>query len=161
MDTYHPKRTANEILSEAEKEELLRQGNHVSIALCDNNTPYVVSLSYGYDREGNCLYFHCANHGDKLDFIRKNPKACATLLKDNGYLHGQCSHDYESLIMRGTMHIVSDLAEKKHAFKILLHHLEKDPQPIFDRNIKSDATYNGIIVLRLDMDSVIGKKYIG
>lgn len=161
MEQYHPKRKRNEILAEDEKSELLRNGDHVTIALCAGDVPYIVTMSYGYDPESDSLYFHCANRGDKLDFIRKNPNACATLIKDNGYLKTKCDHDYASLIIRGSLGVVTDLAEKKHGLQVLLDHLEEDPRPIFERNIKGDASYDGVTILRLKMDSVIGKKYIG
>ena len=161
MEQYHPKRKRNEILEDDAKHALLKGGNHITIALCDNNTPYIVTMSYGYDVDKNALYFHCANKGDKLEFISKNPAVCATLIRDNGYLETKCDHDYESLIIRGKMFVVSELDEKKHGLQVLLNHLEKEPQPIFERNIKSDSSYSSVTILRLDMDVIIGKKYIG
>lgn len=161
MEQYHPKRKRNEIINETEILSIIKGGNHVSIALCDNDIPYIITMSYGADIGNNCLYFHCANKGDKLDFIKKNPNACATIIKDNGYMVTKCDHDYESLVIRGKMHIVSELAEKKHGLQILLNHLEKDPQPIFERNIKDDHSYYGVTILRLNMETIIGKKRIG
>ena len=161
MEQYHPKRKRNEILDENEKLSLLKSGNHITIALCDSDIPYIITMSYGFDTEKNCLYFHCANKGDKLEFIKKNSNVCATIIKDNGYLETKCDHDYETLIIRGKIRIVDELSEKKHGLQILLNHLEKDPKPIFDRNIKDDHSYDGVTILRLDMESIIGKKYIG
>ncbi|HOV64334.1 MAG TPA: pyridoxamine 5'-phosphate oxidase family protein, partial [Spirochaetia bacterium] len=161
MESYHPRRKRNEIISDAEKAALLEKGDHITIALCDNNIPYVVTLSYGLDKENNCLYFHCANKGDKLDFISKNPNVCATVIHDNGYMKTKCDHDYETLVIRGELYIVNELSEKKHGLQILLNHLEKDPKPIFERNIKDDHSYDGVTILRMNMKSIIGKKHIG
>lgn len=161
MEQYHPKRKRNEILDEDEKLALIKKSNHITIALCYGDVPYIITMSFGFDSDRNCLYFHCANKGDKLEYIKKNPNACATIIKDNGYLDTKCDHDYESLIIRGKMKIVEDLEEKKHGLQILLNHLEKDPQPIFERNIKTDRSYDGVTILKLEMDSIIGKKYIG
>ena len=161
MEQYHPKRKRNEILVENEKRELIKGGNHITIALCDKNTPYIITMSYGYDEEKNCLYFHCSNKGDKLDFVKSNPNACATIIKDNGYMETKCDHDYESLVIRGKMVTVIDLEEKKHGLQVLLNHLEKDPKPIFERNIKNDRSYDGVTILKLNMESIIGKKYVG
>lgn len=160
MEQYHPKRKRNEILEESEKKGLLERGNHMTLALCDDNRPYVVTMSYGFDAGQGRLYFHCANKGDKLDFIKRNPAVCGTIINDKGYIETKCDHDYESLVIRGSMHIVDDLEEKKHGLQVLLHHLEKDPGPIFARNIKDDKSYDGVTILRLNMESVIGKKYI-
>ncbi len=118
-------------------------------------------MSYGFDEKSNCLYFHCMNRGDKLDYIKKNCRVCGTIIKDNGYIKTKCDHDYASLVIRGEITIVDELAEKKHGLQILLNHLEEDPKPIFERNIKSEASYDGVTILKLNIESIIGKKYIG
>jgi uncharacterized protein len=161
MEQHHPQRQRNEITDDHEKTQLLIQGNHITIALCDHNLPYIVTLSYGFDRAKNCLYFHCANRGDKLECIRKNPRVCATIIKDNGYIETKCDHDYETLVIRGKMYVVHELAEKKHGLQVLLTHLEKDPRPIFERTIKDDRSYDNVTILKMEMDSIIGKKYLG
>lgn len=158
---YHPRRVRNEIVDANEIEQILTSSDHVTLALCNDGVPYVVTMSYGYDRGRKSLYFHCANKGDKLDFIEKNGNTCGTIIKDNGYLKTKCDHDYESLIIRGKIMKVEDLEEKKHGLQVLLSHLEDDPKPIFDRNIKDDGSYDKVTILRLDMTSVVGKKYIG
>jgi len=118
-------------------------------------------MSYGYDDNKKYLYFHCANKGDKLDYIKKNCNVIGTIIKDNGYLKTKCDHDYESLIIRGKIFIVESLEEKKHGLQILLNHLEEKPIPIFERNIENDESYKKVTILRLEIESVIGKKYIG
>jgi len=160
MEHYHPRRKRNEIIHEAERVALLKNGTYATIALCSENIPYIVTMSYGFDQENGCLYFHCANKGDKLDFIMKNSEVCATIIKDNGYLEGKCDHDYQSLVIRGTLTIVRELPEKKHGLQVLLNHLEKDPQPIVDRTIKNDASYEGVTILKLSMNSIVGKKHV-
>jgi len=158
---YHPKRVRNEIIDTNEIENILVQGNHITIALCNDGVPYIVTMSYGYDSNKKYLYFHCANKGDKLEYIKKNSNVIGTIIKDNGYLKTKCDHDYESLIIRGKIFIVESLEEKKHGLQILLNHLEEDPRPIFERNIKNDASYDKVTIVRLEIESIIGKKYIG
>jgi len=158
---YHPRRVRNEILDEIEITALIKTGNHITLALCADDIPYVVTMSYGFDDVNNRLYFHCANKGDKLEYINKNSNVCGTIIKDNGYIKTKCDHDYESLIIRGKILVVNDLDEKKHALQVMLKHLEKDPKPIFERNITDDDSYNKITILRMNIESIIGKKYIG
>ena len=40
-----------------------------SIAMIDQNTPYVLPLSYGYEQKDDSfiLYFHCAKEGRKIE----------------------------------------------------------------------------------------------
>jgi uncharacterized protein len=161
MESYHPKRKRDEITDDHEINRLLMNGKYVTIAMSKGNMPYVVTLSYGYDKSNNCLYFHCANQGDKLDHIRVNDNVCGTIIEDRGYLETKCDHAYSSLIIRGQMVIVADLEEKRHGLGVLLNHLEKDPKPILERNIKDDKSYDGVTILKLIISSIIGKKHAG
>ena len=158
---YHPKRVRNEIIDETELTQIIKRGNHITLALSNDDIPYIVTMSYGFDEINNCLYFHCANKGDKLDYIKKNSRVCATIIEDHGYIKTKCDHDYASLIIRGNIKVINDLEEKKHALQVMLNHLEDDPKPIFERNIKNDESYNVVTILKLNIESTIGKKYIG
>lgn len=160
MEQYHPRRKKNEITDDEEKRKLLREGRYLCVAMCADGEPYIVTLSYGYDRADDSLYFHCANKGHKLDFLRKNPRVCATLVKDNGYLETKCDHDYESLVIRGSMRFLDELHEKKQGMRVILHHLENDPAPIEARALANDAAYAGLTMLKLRIESLIGKRYI-
>jgi Predicted flavin-nucleotide-binding protein len=137
---------------------LLQSGKYMVLALARNQEPYAVTLSYGYDEPNHVCYFHCANTGLKLDFLAENPLVCATLVVDLGYVSGQCSHKYQSLVIRGRMEKLEDLADKKHALQVLLQQLEENPGPIIDRNLASDAAYNSVTVLRLSLDHITGKQ---
>ncbi len=87
MEKYHlHNRTERELKDEAEIKAILNKGKFTVISMCRNNEPYIVSLSYGYDVKNNSLYFHCSRKGLKLEFIRENPKVCATVIEDGGYV---------------------------------------------------------------------------
>jgi nitroimidazol reductase NimA-like FMN-containing flavoprotein (pyridoxamine 5'-phosphate oxidase superfamily) len=126
--------------------------------MCRENEPYIATLNYGYDKEGNALYFHCALEGLKLDFIRRNPSVCATVIEDRGYKMGECDHVYRSVVLRGKIHVVEDLQEKKHALDVMVNHLEDEPEKIKQRSLKSDEVYRQVGILRLDIEEIIGKQ---
>jgi nitroimidazol reductase NimA-like FMN-containing flavoprotein (pyridoxamine 5'-phosphate oxidase superfamily) len=52
--------------------EILESVQYVTIAMCADNEPYLVTLSHGYDRECHCIYFHCAKEGKKIDILNSN-----------------------------------------------------------------------------------------
>lgn len=158
---YHPKRKDKEITDSQVIERILKNGKYTTIALSNNDNPYIVSLSYGYDKENSCLYFHCAHDGDKIEYIKRNCVVCATIIEDRGYIMNDCDHNYSSLIIRGKMLIVDELAEKKHGITVLLNHLEENPAPIRARNIVDDNSYNSVTILKLKIESVVGKEYKG
>ena len=82
MSKYHLRKKEREITERTQVLEILKEGKFATIALCRENAPYVVTLNYGYAAVQNCLYFHSALEGLKLDFIRENPNVCATVSED-------------------------------------------------------------------------------
>jgi nitroimidazol reductase NimA-like FMN-containing flavoprotein (pyridoxamine 5'-phosphate oxidase superfamily) len=144
-----------------ERDELvgiLRRGRYVTLALCRASEPYVVTMSYGYDAEREALYFHCAHEGLKLDFLRANPRVCGTVIEDRGYIHGECAHAYRSVVVRGEMHPVDGLAEKKRGMEVLLWHLEDEPEAVRERTLPDDTAYDRAAMLRLDIHEITGKQ---
>jgi hypothetical protein len=81
-----------EIKDQAKLEKILKETKYVTVSLCKDNEPYLVSLSHFYDKEANCLYFHCARVGKKLNFMKSNPKVWGQAIIDHGYLAGECNH---------------------------------------------------------------------
>jgi len=158
MTDYHMRRKEKEISDPALLREILRRGKWTSIALCEDDEPYVVSLSYGFDAERKALYFHCARTGRKVDACRANPAACATVVEDLGYRAGECEQGYRSLVLHGSLHVVEDLEEKKHGIQVLLGHLEEDPASFLDRLLPTDDKYEKLGVLRFDIRSMTGKQ---
>jgi nitroimidazol reductase NimA-like FMN-containing flavoprotein (pyridoxamine 5'-phosphate oxidase superfamily) len=158
MAKYHMNKKEREIEDRKAVLEILRGGRYVSIAMCRDNEPYIVTLSYGFDGNKNALYFHCSLKGLKLDFVNYNPRVCATVIEDKGYRMGECDQAYRSVIFWGKMHQVEDLQEKKHGMEILLNHLEDDPDQIRKRILKSDEAYGEVGMLRLDIMEISGKQ---
>jgi nitroimidazol reductase NimA-like FMN-containing flavoprotein (pyridoxamine 5'-phosphate oxidase superfamily) len=158
MQKYHLlNKPDREITNESGIKEILRNGKYVTIAMCHDNEPYIVSLSYGYDSVNNRLYFHCSQKGLKLDFINRNPKVCATIIQDEGYLINECGHKYKTVVFWGTLRVVTELDEKKHGMQILLNHLENNPDVIKEKLLKSDEYYSKMEVLELDIIQIHGK----
>jgi nitroimidazol reductase NimA-like FMN-containing flavoprotein (pyridoxamine 5'-phosphate oxidase superfamily) len=130
----------------------------ISHALCRGDEPYVVTMNYGYDEAQDALYFHCARKGLKTEFITQNPAVCGTAIEDRGYLQGECAHAFQSVVFWGEMHVVEELAEKKHAMQVMLDHLEEDPDRVRRTQLKNDAAYERVAILRLDVHEISGKQ---
>jgi uncharacterized protein len=138
--------------------EIIKSGKYTTISMCRENEPYLVTLNYGFDTLKNSLYFHCANEGTKLDFIKENSNVCATIIEDRGYKMNECNHAYRSVILRGKMKIVKDILEKEHGFDVLLHHLEENPEILKKKLFKANEPYERTSILRMDIESIQGKE---
>lgn len=74
--------------------------------MCRKNEPYIVTLSYGFDKTKNAFYLHSALKGLKYEFLRENSSVCATIIDDKGYMINECAHAYRSLVVWGKMCLV-------------------------------------------------------
>lgn len=117
MNKYHMRRSDRRIKDGTIIEEIIRSGKYAVIAMCEKNNPYIVTLSYGYDKENNCLYFHCAKKGRKIDCINENSRVCATIIDDGGYLQNECAHRYSTVVISGDLITVESLQEKQHGMR--------------------------------------------
>lgn len=158
MEKYHlnnhPER---EITDETEIRGILKNGKFCTISMSRNNEPYIVTLSYGYDQENEDLYFHCADKGLKLDFIKANHDVCATVIEDGGYEDGRCEHNYRTVVFRGVMSILEEFQEKRHGMQVLLNHLEKEPDVKQEKLLKSERSFSKMNILKLHITRISGK----
>ncbi len=158
MQQIHMQKKEREITDREEMNEVLKNGKYAMIAMCRDNEPYVVTLSYGFDSQKNVLYLHSAAKGLKLTIIKDNPAVCATVIEDLGYLHNECAHAYRSVVFWGAMSAVESLEEKKHGMEIMMNHLEEDPEPVRQRTLKNDRVYDSFTVLKLEISHMTGKQ---
>ena len=67
------RRKDREIRDIKELELIIGRAEVCHIALSDGDSPYLVSLNFGYENSPNGkLYFHCAKMGRKIDIITTN-----------------------------------------------------------------------------------------
>jgi uncharacterized protein len=158
VSRYHMmSHTERELQEPGQIEEIIRNGKYMVLAMCADDRPYAVTLSYGYDRERRCFYFHCAQEGRKLDILRKQPAVCATIIADYGYRQTECSHKYRSLIIWGRLSLVEALPEKRHGFDVLFRQLEGEPDEVRGNFIKGEAAYRTTGILKLAVDGIDAK----
>ena len=157
MQNYHMQKKEREITDKIRIEQILKNGKYTTISICRMGEPYIFTLSYGFDKDKNALYFHSANLGLKLDILKENPNVCGTIIEDLGYVMDGCSHKYRSIVFWGEMVIIKNLEEKKHGFDVLLNHLEENPSKMKKRFFKTEKSYIDTCVMRLDIKKVTGK----
>lgn len=155
--SYHPRRIDREITDPTRIDALIHEGRYCTIALYDGE-PYAVTLSYGYDPSTSRLYFHCAEEGRKIEAITNSPRACASIVLDRGYKHGECAHPYESVVLHGIMRVVQDAEEKLHGLRVLVEHLEDDPDSFAQMGLDDAARVASVTALAFDIESRVAKE---
>ena len=157
--TYHMKRKDKEITDASVLKKILRSTRYVTVALCKDNQPYLVTLSHGYDENRNCIYFHCAKEGKKLDYLKSNNAVWGQAMLDYGYLEGQCDHLFASVHFRGKVAFLEQPEEKRLALECMIRQLDKNPESLAAKLVKSDSErLKETVIGRIDLDYVSGKK---
>ena len=135
-------------------DEIIKKAKVCRIGLSDNNMPYVLPLSFGY--EDNCLYFHSSQQGKKIDILRKNNNVCFEVDVDVELVKAQkaCKWDvkYYSVIGFGKAYFVEDLAEKRKAFGIIMAHYSSEAFDYPEKKLVKAA------LIRIEIESMTGKK---
>jgi Predicted flavin-nucleotide-binding protein len=148
------KRSDKEIKNKNCIEWILENAKVCRIALCDNESPYIVPMNFGF-KENN-LYLHSAHEGLKIDMIRKNNRICfetdtetEIVTADNACSWGM---KYYSIIGFGNAHFIEDNDEKEDALNIIM---QKYSHKSFEY---SKSALDKTTVIKVEIESLTGKK---
>lgn len=157
---YHMRRSDKEITDPEILKKILKTTQYVTLAMSMDGRPYLVSLSHGFDEDGNCIYFHCAKEGKKLDYLRSNNAVWGQAILDHGYFRAEdpceCNYFFASVHFSGKATFLEDPVEKRKALECLIKQLNSDPEPLIAR-LTSDRITR-ILIGRIDIDFMTGKK---
>ena len=129
----------------------------MTLAMCRDNQPYLVTMNYGYDQDASSLYFHCANEGKKLDYLQVNPKIWGQIIEDRGYVNGECSHAYRCIEFEGIVDFLETFEEKKHALDLIVDQIEPEPKELKQRMV-TESRISGVTIGRVRITSISAKK---
>ena len=153
--TYHVRRVDKEITDRAAQMAIIRSQKILTMALCKENEPYLVTLDYGYSESENCFYLHAATEGKKVDFLRANPRIWGQIVDDRGYMAGKCSHAYRCLMFWGQAEFVQDAAEKRRALVLMCEQLEPNPASVAHKLV---GPFDNVAILRLRVEGMTAKE---
>ena len=151
------RRKDKEIKDVDETKSILKKAKYITLAMCLHDMPYLATLSHGYDEQSNCIYFHCASEGKKIDILKANNNVWGQALVDQGYVQGSCDHLYATAQFSGKVTFVKDLAEKERALKTMIRALDDNPDEVIKRQLLPRSVQR-VNIGRIDIDSLSGKK---
>ena len=157
MQTYHLRRTEKALTDPAELLDVIRGQKHMTLALCQDNQPYLVTMNYIFDAEQRCFYFHCALQGKKMDYWSANPLVWGQVLEDRGYAAGQCSYRYRTVHFKGQVDFLADSEEKRRVLSRMIEEMEPDPEPVSRKWIHGSDLAN-VAVGRVRVLEMSGKQ---
>lgn len=122
-------RRQNRILDDKNRiTELLESSEYgfLSVGVTENGYNYGVPLSYAYDKDSKCLYFHCALEGQKLDLMKQNNKVSFCVVGVTRPIAEKFTTYYESVIAFGKVSLDMDDEEKRKALRLLVQKYSKE-----------------------------------
>ena len=153
------RRKDREIKEHNEIVEVIRNCDICRLGLVDGEYAYILPLNFGMeqDEEGKVtLYFHSALEGRKTELLKEGLKASFEMdtkheIKyDEG--RGYCTYYFESVMGRGTIHILND-DEKFEALKKLMDHYHPGANAYFNT-----AAIPRTLVYALEVEEMTGKR---
>ena len=158
------RKSEREVVSFEEKAEILMRCKSMTLALQEEDGPYLVPLNFGAEKQGEnlVLYFHCAVEGKKLALLRKNANVgfCAyTMFRVFNKGVAPCGYttDYESVCGTGRAEILEDETARLHALQVLMKHYSAED---FSVESFSPKALSLTCVVRISVDSWSGKRLV-
>ncbi|TKJ28996.1 MAG: pyridoxamine 5'-phosphate oxidase [Chloroflexi bacterium B3_Chlor] len=135
-------------------ESILERATVCRVAFSDNDVPYIVPLNFGY--ADNCLYFHSAPEGKKIEIIKQNSSVCFEVDVDVQLVEGKKACDwtvrYRSVVGFGKVFLVDDPKEKRRALDIIVGHYSDKSYEYPEEEISRVA------VIKVEIESITGKQ---
>lgn len=151
-------RRKDRMMSADDTIQVLKDGDYGVLAtVCEDGKPYSVPLSYVYDVEKNAIYIHCsAAGGQKIDNIRNNNAGCFTVVSMAKIVPEHLTTFFKSVNVTGTVEIVEDDAEKRHALMAIVKKYAPDYMEDGAEHMESGIARTAI--LKIYVDQVTGKE---
>ena len=153
------RRKDREIKEHNEIVEVIRNCDICRLGLVDGEYAYILPLNFGMeqDEEGKVtLYFHSALEGRKTELLKEGLKASFEMDTKHEIEYnegrGYCTYYFESVMGRGTIHILND-DEKFEALKKLMDHYHPGANAYFNT-----AAIPRTLVYALEVEEMTGKR---
>jgi nitroimidazol reductase NimA-like FMN-containing flavoprotein (pyridoxamine 5'-phosphate oxidase superfamily) len=121
-----------------------------------DKTPYLVSLSHGYDEAQNCLYFHCADEGKKIVYMKANSNIWGQAVLDYD-ITDECDYAYTCVHFKGKISLIDALGEKRYGMEVMVRQLSENPK-VKLAEIKPEKLAKTTMG-RIDISYMTGKKH--
>lgn len=146
-------RRKDRLITEEETMDILENGEYGIVSTVSlENQPYGVPVNYCiFD---NCIYFHSALEGKKIDNLTHNPRVSFCVVGKTEIQSDTFTTTYESCIVHGLVSEASN-EEKQKPLKELVHKYSPDFVSQGIENIQ--RAYDKVRVFKISINSITGK----
>lgn len=152
---FREMRRKNQYIPETECIEILKNASNGIMSVSgDDDYPYGVPLSYGY--EDDKIFFHCAKTGHKIDAIKKNDKVSFTVIGQDKIVPELYTTYFKSVIAFGRAKVIEDTDEKIRLTKLIAQKY----RPGFEKEMQKeiDSELSALCVICIEIEHMTGKE---
>jgi nitroimidazol reductase NimA-like FMN-containing flavoprotein (pyridoxamine 5'-phosphate oxidase superfamily) len=134
------------------------------VGLVDDGEPYLVNQLFVYDESEDAIFLHGAKTGRTRTVVEgdDDTPACLTASRMGRLLPAEMPVDfdveYESVVVFGTIRVVTDTGRKRRALELLMEQFAPDLTPGEDYEPIADASIERTSVYRIDIEGWSGKR---
>jgi len=133
---------------------IIKRAKVCRLGLSENKIPYIVPMNFGY--KNNCLYFHSAPIGKKIEIMKKNNQVCFEIDIDHEVVitESACNATmkYLSIIGFGIAELIDDFEQKQKALQIIMEHYSTKKIHEFSKKM-----IEKIVIIKVKIEKITGK----
>ena len=149
-------RLQDRVITDKKTIEIIKKGSYgVLSTIGEDGYPYGVPLNYTYS--DNCICFHCANEGHKIENIDFNNKVSFCVVTKSDVLSNEFDTDYESAIAFGKATVITDDSEKENILLSVLNKYSADYLKAGSNYMKKH--WDDTKVIKIKIEHLSGKAY--
>ena len=153
-NTEHIRRQ-DRVMEESRARELLTEAEYVVMSMTDaNGLPYGIPVNMVFDSPDHA-YIHCAPEGKKLRAVALHPDVSVCIVGHVNLLPSKFTTEYESVVLQGKAHIITDDTERRHAIELILH--KYSPNDIERGWFYANKSLPRTAIIRIDFTEFSGK----
>ena len=149
------RRFKQEISKEECIEILSNEKRGVLSVIGDDGYPYGLPLNHYYDKDKNCIYFHGAKEGHKVDAIKNNNKVSFCVFEKGVKRQDHWSYDVRSVIIFGKAQFIEDKDESIKISSNIWWRFNNDKKEL-EEEINHSASR--VMCIKVDIEHMTGKK---
>jgi len=146
------------IVEKSELESVITRCDVCFVGITETDgSPYVIPMNFGYSNDE--IILHSGPHGKHLDLLALNNRVCVTFCSDGKlvYQHPDVACSYsmlaKSVLCKGSVTFIDDLAEKEAALNITMKNYTDRPFTY------SQPALLNVKVWRVKVDEMTGKSF--
>lgn len=149
------RRTSRAVNDDIWIKDFLKNTSYGTLAMVEDNQPFLNINTFAYDESENVIYFHGAQKGRTRSNIENNANVCYGISNIGRLLPAKSANEfsveYSSVIIFGRVEIVRDKNEAEKGLSLLMekyfprYESGKDFQPVTEHDLKITSVYKIII----------------